>query len=270
MASFRCYDNADVIATLMMTNFHLYLMSNTTVGANFPNVCLWQRIVYAQTWEVYIDNEKLCWGTFVCQYGLCCCIVWPLFPFDCFVKIWVTCKNFLGKWFTAPPWPKIACTPMATLLHCLRHFLNQSITRRTTCACCDIVEAALDWLAKASDSLEANCEPLSDRTVFLTPYSLRSILWPREIYSSNPQSWPTSTPTIFRKLHVASMFVAIGSYEMFDTHCNFGLSKYITWNLWPENWFWSCQLHFVNTIATFMNGWRDLLHSFSRTICLWP
>ena len=22
--------------------------------------------------------------------------------FDCFVKIWATCKNCLGKWFTAP------------------------------------------------------------------------------------------------------------------------------------------------------------------------
>ena len=35
MESFRCYDSSDVIATLMMTNFHL----NTTVVANFPNVC---------------------------------------------------------------------------------------------------------------------------------------------------------------------------------------------------------------------------------------
>ena len=25
--------------------------------------------------------------------------------FDCFVKIWTTCKNCLGKWFTAPPPP---------------------------------------------------------------------------------------------------------------------------------------------------------------------
>ena len=23
--------------------------------------------------------------------------------FDCFVKIWATCNNFLGKWFTVPP-----------------------------------------------------------------------------------------------------------------------------------------------------------------------
>ena len=27
-------------------------LSNTTVVAIFPNVCLWQRIVYAQTWQV--------------------------------------------------------------------------------------------------------------------------------------------------------------------------------------------------------------------------
>ena len=78
-------------------------LSNTTVVAIFPNVCLWQRIVYAQTWQLYIDPENLYWGTFVCQYaGLCCCIVWPLFLFDCFVKIWAICKNFLGKWSTAP------------------------------------------------------------------------------------------------------------------------------------------------------------------------
>ena len=40
--SFCCYDNSDVIATLMMTNFHL----NTTVVAIFPNVCLWRRSLY--------------------------------------------------------------------------------------------------------------------------------------------------------------------------------------------------------------------------------
>ena len=39
MGSFRCYDNSDVIATLIMPNFHL----NTTVVAVFPNVCLWRR-----------------------------------------------------------------------------------------------------------------------------------------------------------------------------------------------------------------------------------
>ena len=41
-------------------------------------------------------------GTFIYQYGLCCCIVRPSFFFDCFVNIWATCKIFLGKWFTVP------------------------------------------------------------------------------------------------------------------------------------------------------------------------
>ena len=36
----------------------------------------------------------------------------PSCLFNRFVKIWATCKKFLGKWFTAPPWPKIARTPM--------------------------------------------------------------------------------------------------------------------------------------------------------------
>ena len=31
----------------------------------------------------------------------------PSFLFDCFVKIWATCKLFLGKWFTAPPGKKL-------------------------------------------------------------------------------------------------------------------------------------------------------------------
>ena len=34
--------------------------------------------------------------------GLCCCILWPSFLFNCVVKIWATCENFLGKRFTAP------------------------------------------------------------------------------------------------------------------------------------------------------------------------
>ena len=38
MASFRCYDNSDVIATLIMTIFHL----NTT-----PNACLWRHSLYS-------------------------------------------------------------------------------------------------------------------------------------------------------------------------------------------------------------------------------
>ena len=37
----------------------------------------------------------------------------PSFLFDCFVKLLATCKNCLGKWFTAPHGKKyISRTPM--------------------------------------------------------------------------------------------------------------------------------------------------------------
>ena len=92
MASFRCYDNSDVIATLIMTNFHLYLMQ------------LWWQFSQCL---LGIDPEKLYRGTFICQNGLSCYIIWASFLFDCFVKICATCKNFLGKWFTASPGRKL-------------------------------------------------------------------------------------------------------------------------------------------------------------------
>ena len=60
-----------------------------------------------------IYPEKLYRATFIRQYGLCCCNM-ASFLFDSFVKIWDTCENFLGKWFTAPPWQKISRTPMLT------------------------------------------------------------------------------------------------------------------------------------------------------------
>ena len=41
MASFGCYDNSDVIATRDHNKFSS--LSNTTVVAIFPNVCLWCR-----------------------------------------------------------------------------------------------------------------------------------------------------------------------------------------------------------------------------------
>ena len=121
MASFRCYDNPDVIVTMIMTNFHLYLIQ--LWWQFFPNVCLWQRGLCSNL--AGIDREKLYRGTFICQDGLCCCIVWPSFLFDCFVKIWATCMNFLGKWFTAPPRPKIARTLMQ---RCVKRFGNNSET----------------------------------------------------------------------------------------------------------------------------------------------
>ena len=49
MASFRCCDNSDVIATLIMTNFHLYLIQ---LWWQFFQNFVYGDVVYAQTWQV--------------------------------------------------------------------------------------------------------------------------------------------------------------------------------------------------------------------------
>ena len=84
MGSFRCYDNSDIIATLMMTNFHL----NTTVVAIFPNVCLWRRSLCSDlvlTLKNCIKPPSYARTAYVVA-------IWPSFLFDSFVKIWATLK----------------------------------------------------------------------------------------------------------------------------------------------------------------------------------
>ena len=49
MASFRYYDNSDVIATLIVTNFHLYLIQ---LWWQFFQMFVYGDVVYAQTWQV--------------------------------------------------------------------------------------------------------------------------------------------------------------------------------------------------------------------------
>ena len=98
MESFRCYDNSDVIATLVMTIFHL----NTTVVAIFPNVCLWRRSLCSDlvlTLKNCIEPPSYARTAYVVA-------IWPSFLVYSFVKIWATCEMFLGKWFTAPPGKK--------------------------------------------------------------------------------------------------------------------------------------------------------------------
>ena len=48
-ASFRCYENSDVIATLITTIFHLYLIQLWWQLFQFFG---YGDVVYAQTWEV--------------------------------------------------------------------------------------------------------------------------------------------------------------------------------------------------------------------------
>jgi len=56
MASFHCYDNSDVIVTLIITNFHLYLIQ-LWCTLIFPNLCLWRRSLRSNLGG--IDLEKL-------------------------------------------------------------------------------------------------------------------------------------------------------------------------------------------------------------------
>ena len=49
IASFHCYDNSDVIATLIITNCHLYLIQ---LWWPFFQIFVYGDVVYAQTWEV--------------------------------------------------------------------------------------------------------------------------------------------------------------------------------------------------------------------------
>ena len=110
MASFRCYDNSDVIATLIMTNFHLYLIQlSRTVVAIFPNVCLWRRSL-CSTWQVLtLKNciEALSYATtayVVASYG-------PRFFSTVSYKFVQFARIFWANGLL-PPWQKIARTPM--------------------------------------------------------------------------------------------------------------------------------------------------------------
>ena len=82
---------------------------NTTVVTIFPNVCLWRHSLCSDL----VLNLKNCIEPPSYARTAYVVAIWPSFLFDSFVKIWATCKIFLGKWFTAPPpRQKISRTPM--------------------------------------------------------------------------------------------------------------------------------------------------------------
>ena len=79
MASFRCYDNSDVIATRIITDFHLYLIQ---LWCQFFQIFAHGNVVYAQTWEVltlktisshlkalYHWQGVAFTGSFLCKYA---------------------------------------------------------------------------------------------------------------------------------------------------------------------------------------------------------
>ena len=147
MASFRCYDNSNVIANLIMTNFHLSLMMRSfgmiririsdqdhsdqmivqswlsNFGGNFSKcLVLWRRSLCSIILGG-IDPEKLYRVSsymYAAQYHLSCCIVWASFLFERFGKTWATCGKF-HFWANVyrPPGKKncpYACAPVCTVV----------------------------------------------------------------------------------------------------------------------------------------------------------
>ena len=106
MASFRCYNNSDVIATLITTNFHLYLIQ---LWWQFFQNFVYGDVVYAQTWQVL--TLKNCMEPF--SYASADYVV-----ASALVSVRLFCKNlgnlqkFFGQMVYRPPWQKIARTPM--------------------------------------------------------------------------------------------------------------------------------------------------------------
>ena len=90
MASFRCYDNSDVIATLIMTIFHLYLMQ------------LWWQFfqMFVRYWPWKTVSRHF-------QYGLSCCIIMGLVSFRLFCKNLGNLQEFFGQMVYRPPGRKL-------------------------------------------------------------------------------------------------------------------------------------------------------------------
>ena len=96
MASFRWYDNSDVIAPLITTNFHLYLIQ---LWWQFFQMFVYGDVVYAQTWQVL--TLKNCIEPF--SYASTAYVVASaLVSVRLFCKNLSNLQNFLGKWFTVP------------------------------------------------------------------------------------------------------------------------------------------------------------------------
>ena len=87
MAPFRYYDNSDVIATLIMTNFHL----NTTVVTIIPNACLWRHSLYS---NLGLTLKTNCIKPSSYASTAYVVVIRPSFLCDSFVKIWATCEIF--------------------------------------------------------------------------------------------------------------------------------------------------------------------------------
>ena len=124
MASFRCYNNSDVIATLITTNFHLYLIQ---LWWQFFQMFVYGDVVYAQTWQVL--TLKNCMEPF--SYASAAYVfASALVSVRLFRKNWGSLQKFFGQMVYRHPWQKIARTPMLTRGVRLREVKNVVFERR--------------------------------------------------------------------------------------------------------------------------------------------
>ena len=56
IASFRCYDNSDAVATLIIANFHLHIIQMLW---QFLQHFVFGDVAFAQTWEVLMYRATL-------------------------------------------------------------------------------------------------------------------------------------------------------------------------------------------------------------------
>ena len=100
MASFHCYKNSDVIATLITTTFHLYLIH---LWGQLFQMFVYGDVVYAQTWQVL--TLKNCMEPF--SYASTAYLV-----ASALVSVRLFCKNlgnlqeFFGQMVYRPPLAK--------------------------------------------------------------------------------------------------------------------------------------------------------------------
>ena len=97
MASFRCYDNSDVIATIFILWWQFFQMF------------VYGDVVYAQTWQVL--TLKNCIEPF--SYASTAYVVASaLVSVRLFCKHLSNLQKFFGQMVCRPPWQKIVRTPM--------------------------------------------------------------------------------------------------------------------------------------------------------------
>ena len=104
MASFRCYDNSDVFATVM-TNFQL----NTTMVAIFPNACLWRYSLYS---NLVLTLKTNCIKPSSYASTAYVVVIRPSSLSDSFVKFGQPARFFWANGLPPPPRQNISRRPM--------------------------------------------------------------------------------------------------------------------------------------------------------------